>query len=159
MTAHQIFQQLNSDIEKSLTAILNVRTIDEIHISRKIPGYVYDQEKSTREYWIALGKYTFSADLSVLSYIINGYKVIVPERCESRDDLVSFYAAFKSNKDEVIAAFDKIIDKPNMVFIGYPKPITMEQYLNKVVGNIHEEALNLDYNYKKLLELKSAIAL
>lgn len=149
MTAAVTFEQLTSDFEKTLTALQNVRTIDNIHEERRLPGYVYNQDKSLHEYWIALGQYSVSSNLSVLGFVINGSENILPTTLNSKQDIADYCNAFKNNKDKVIAAFDSVIGKPNMVFIGYEKPITMEQYLQNIVSEINDEAHNLEYNYKK----------
>jgi hypothetical protein len=154
MTATETYNLLTTDIDKTLTAILGVRTIDGIHFERTRPGYVYEQDKSMHEYWIALGQYSFSGNLSTLAFVINGgSEQLLSTRLNSRQDLIDYYKFFKSNKDKVIASFDAIIGKPNIVFIGYAVPITMEQYLGQLVSYIHDEALNLEYNYNQIKKL------
>ena len=150
MTAAETFEQLILDFENTLTALMNVRTIDNIQDERRMQGYVYNQDKSLHEYWIALGQYSVSSNLSVLAFVINGREQVLPTSLKSKQDIVDYYTAFKNNKDKVISAFDSVIGKPNMVFIGYESPITMEKYLQKIVLNINNEALNLEYNYNKL---------
>mgnify|MGYP006910068178 FL=1 len=150
MTAKETFEQLSSDFDKTLTAILNVRSIDEIHLERRKPGYVYNQDKSLHEYWIALSQYSVSSNLSVLGFVVNASERLLPTTLSSKQDIVNYCTAFKNNRDKVIAAFDFVIGKPNMVFIGYSTPITMEQYLQDIVSDISNEALNLEYNYKKI---------
>jgi hypothetical protein len=149
MTARETFKQLTSDFDKTLKALASVRTINDIHEARRLPGYIYNQEKSIHEYWIALGQYSFSSNLSVLAFIINVNKQVLPTVLKSKQDILDYCTAFKDNNSEVISAFDSIIGKPNMLFIGYENPITMEQYLQKIVSDINEEALNLEYNYNK----------
>lgn len=150
MTAKETFEQLSSDFDKTLTALLNVKAIDEIHTERRLPGYVYKQDKGIREYWIALSQYSVSSNLSVLTFVVNATEEILPTFLNSKDDIANYCAFFKKNREKVIAAFEAVIGKPNMVFIGYADPITMEQYLQDIVTSIHEEALNLEYNYKEL---------
>lgn len=150
MTAIETFEQLLSDFDKTLTALLNVRSIDEIHAERRIPGYVYNQDKNLHEYWIALGQYSVSSNLSVLGFVINAGEQLLPTALNSKQDIADYCAAFKNNRDKVIAAFELVIGKPNMLFIGYANPITMEQYLQDIVSHINDEALNLEYNYKKI---------
>lgn len=153
MTAAETFQEIKIALNRTLTALLNVRTIDRIHEERRLPGYVYSQDKSLHEYWIALGQYSVSSNLSVLGFVINGRETIVPTILKSKQDIADYCTAFDNNKDKIIAAFDLIIGKPNMVFIGYENPIAMEQYLQNVVSEINNEALNLEYNYKKFKSL------
>lgn len=153
MTANETFEQLISDFGKTLTALMNVRTIDSIHDERRLPGYVYNQDKSLHEYWIALGQYSVSSNLSVLAFVINGREQVLPTSLNSKKDILDYITVFKNSKDKVVAAFDSVIGKPNMVFIGYANPITMEQYLQKIVSDINDEALNLEYNYNKLKSL------
>jgi hypothetical protein len=150
MTALETFNQLNADFEKTIAALLNVRTIKEIQAARQLPGYKYEPEKHMREYWIALGQYSVSANFSYLSYIVNATEHIVPAIMHTIEDIQEYCKQFSTNKEKVIAAFERIIGKPNQVFIGYAKPITMEEYLQNIVSNIHTEALNLDYNYQQL---------
>lgn len=150
MTAIETFEQLLPDFEKILTALQNVRSIDEIHAEKRMPGYVYNQDKSLHEYWIALGQYSVSSNLSVLGFVINAGEQFLPTTLNSKQNIADYCAAFKNNRDKVIAAFDAVIGKPNRLFIGYANPITMEQYLQNIVSHINEEALNLEYNYKKL---------
>jgi hypothetical protein len=150
MTAIETFEQLLSDLDMTLTALLNVRSIDKIHAERRMQGYVYNQDKSLHEYWIALGQYSVSSNLSILGFVINAREQLLPATLNSKQDIADYCVAFKNNRDKVIAAFDLVIGKPNMQFIGYTNPITMEQYLERIVSHINHEALNLDYNYKKL---------
>lgn len=65
MNPTETFEQLSQDILKSVDAIVKVRTTEGIHDARKLPGYVYNSDKEMREYWIALGQYSVSADLSL----------------------------------------------------------------------------------------------
>ena len=153
MTAEETFQELKMALNKTLTALLNVRTIDRIHEERRLPGYIYNQDKSLHEYWIALGQYSVSSNLSVLGFVINAREPILPTNLKSKQDIADYCTTFENNKDKVIEAFDLVIGKPNMVFIGYENPITMEQYLQNVVSEINNEALNLEYNYKKFKSL------
>ena len=153
MTAEETFQELKIALNKTLTALLNVRTIDRIHEERRLPGYIYNQDKSLHEYWIALGQYSVSSNLSVLGFVINARETILPTNLKSKLDIADYCTVFENNKDEVIEAFDLVIGKPNIVFIGYENPITMEQYLQNVVSEINDEALNLEYNYKKFKSL------
>lgn len=150
MTAIETFEQLLSDFDKTLTALLNVRSIDEIHAERKVPGYVYNQDLHLHEYWIALGKYSVCSNLSVLGFIVNAREQLVPTTLNSKQDIANYFDSFRKSRDRVIAAFDLVIGKPNMQFIGYANPITMEKYLQDIVSDINEDALNLEYNYKKL---------
>jgi hypothetical protein len=151
MTATETFEQLTSDFEKTLTALLNVRTIDEIHFERKMPGYVYNQDKGLHEYWIALGQYSVSSNLSVLNFVINATEQLMPASLKSKEEIADYFSEFKNNRDKIIAAFDSVIGKPNMIFLGYANPITMEEYLQQIVSNINDEAINLEYNYKILI--------
>lgn len=153
MTAIETFEQLLSDFDKTLTALLNVKSIDEIHADRRMPGYIYNQDKSLHEYWIALGQYSVSSNLSLLGFVINAGEQLLPSSLNSKQDIADYCAAFKNNRDKVIAAFELVIDKPNMLFIGYTNSITMEQYLQDIVSHINDEALNLEYNYKKIKPL------
>lgn len=153
MTGVETFEQLILDFDRILKALMNVRFIDNIHDERRLAGYVYNQDKSMHEYWIALGQYSVSSNLSVLAFVINGREQVLPTSLKSKQDILDYCTAFKYSKDKVIASFDSIIGKPNMVFIGYENPITMEQYLQKIVSDINDEALNLEYNYNKLKSL------
>lgn len=150
MTAPETFNQLNDDFEKTIAALLNVRTVKEIQDARQLPGYKYEPEKHMREYWIALGQYSVSANFSYLSYIVNATEYIVPVTMNTKEDIQEYCKQFVINKEKVIAAFERIIGKPNQIFIGYDKPITMEKHLQNIVSNIHAEALNIDYNYQQL---------
>lgn len=150
MTSEEIFEQLNSDFDKTLGALLNVRSIDEIQSDRKSPGYIYNHDRGLHEYWIALGQYSFSSNLSLLAFVINSREQILPTKLNSRQDIADYCAAFKNNRNKVIASFDLVIGKPNILFIGYANPITMEQYLQDIVSDITSESLNLEYNYKIL---------
>lgn len=150
MTAPETFSQLNADFEKTIAALLNVRTIKEIQAARQLPGNKYDPEKHMREYWIALGQYSVSATLSYLAYITNTTEQIIPTVMHTKQDIQEYYKQFVVNKEKVIEAFNRIIGKSNQIFVGYAEPITMEEYLQKIVSDIHNEALNIDYNYQQL---------
>ncbi len=134
---------------------MNVRTTAEFQEERQLPGYVYEQEKHLHEYWIALGQYSFSVDLSQLAFVINYREQVLPINIQTRQELSNYVRLFRDNEEKVISAFDRVIGKPNQIFIGYTEPITMEQYLQRVVSSIHEEALNLDYNYQKFKSLST----
>ncbi|MCK9401909.1 MAG: hypothetical protein M0Q26_00780 [Chitinophagaceae bacterium] len=150
MTAIETFDQLHSDFDKTLIALLNVRSINEIQTERKMPGYVYNQDKGIHEYWIALGQYSVSSNLSFLGFVINAGVQLLPTTLNSKQDIADYCSAFTKNKDKVIVTFESVIGKPNILFIGYTNPITMEEYLQNIVSDIHDEALNLEYNYKKI---------
>ena len=126
-----------------------------------MPGYVYNQDGHLHEYWIALGQYSFSANLSQLAFVINDRQLllpdILPKSFQSRQDLVNFSQMFKRNRGNAIASFDNIIDNPNRQFIFYAESIPMEQFLEKVVLHIHEDALNLEYNYNELKKLQTVV--
>jgi chorismate mutase len=153
MTSIETFEQLLSNFDKTLTALLNVRSIDEIYTERRMSGHVYTRDINCHEFWIALGRYSVSSNLSLLGFIINDREELLPTKLNSRQDIADYCAAFKNNRDKVIAAFDSIIGKPNILFIGYANPITMEQYLQDIVTDIIDEAQNLEYNYKILKTL------
>ncbi len=159
MTATETFEQLDADFEKTLIALLGVKSIDAIHYERRLPGYVYHQDKALHEYWIALGQYSVSSNLSLLAFVINAKEPIVSVVLKSKQDIVNYCNEFKRNSAKVIEAFDFVIGKPNMVFIGYSNPITMEEYLQKIVSKIHSEALNLEYNYKQFKMIESSLKL
>ena len=82
---------------------------------------------------------------------------LLPKSFQSRQDLVNFIQMFKRNRGNVIASFDNIIDNPNRQFIFYAESIPMEQFLEKVVLHIHEDALNLEYNYNELKKLQTVV--
>src|SRR5215204_3032341 len=151
MTATEAFNQLKTDIDKTLTAIFNVRTTEEMRSDRNLPGYIYNQEKHLHEYWIALGEYSFTGNLVRLAFIINDRQLLLPDllpnSLQSRKDTFNFFQLFKSNKSNVVASLDRIIGKPNVQLRTYAEPIPMEEFLKTVVSDIHDEALNLEYNY------------
>lgn len=159
MTAAETFNLLSTDIDKTITALLAVRTTEDMRRDSQLPGYVYNQGGHLHEYWIALGQYSFSANLSQLAFVVNDRQLllpdILPKNFQSRPDLVHFIQMFKRNKGNIIASFDNIIDKPNKQFIFYAEPISMGHFLEKVVSQIHEDALNLEYNYNELKRLQS----
>jgi len=153
MTATETFIQLREDILKAITAIGGVQTFEQMRNERLQPNYQYNQEKHMREYWIALGQFSISSELGYLTSVVNASEATLPKLFESRQDLKTFYAEFVDNEEKIIASFDSIIGHPNRLFIGYNEPITMEQFLNKIVDNIHTDAINLDYNYQEFLKL------
>lgn len=153
MNATDTFEQLSEDLSKSLAALLNVKTIEEQNAEGLLSGFKYNQEKHMLEYWISLGKYSVSMDLIHLAFVINGKEQIVPTNINSRDDINNYILTFLKNKEKVISAFNAVINKPNQIFIGYSQPITMEEFLQKVVSDIHNESINLDSCYHKLQQL------
>ncbi len=153
MTATETYKQVQDDFSKILNALLRVKTIDEIHIERRAPGYKYNQTKAMHEYWIALSKYSVSANLSLLAFAINGKQQILPSSLESRQDIIKYCEIFEQRRDEIVNIFNRIIDNPDFLFIGYAEPITMEQYLQNIISDIHDEALNLEYNYNQYKSL------
>ena len=151
MTATEVYSEIAADLDKSITAILNVRTTLQIGEERKSPGYKYNPDKHLTEYAIAISQITFGAYLSQLSPVLNAGDSIVPNALLTRADLVNFQNSFANNKTKAIAAINRVIDKPNLVFIGYEEPITMEKYLEIVIRNIRDEANCIANNYKLFL--------
>jgi hypothetical protein len=156
MTALETFNQLSTDISRTLNSLLKVRAVAEIQNSRKVSGYIYNPDKHTREYWIALGQYSFSADLLRLAFIVNDRGFLLPDLLptflQTKQDLVNYYQTFISHRGDVIASFSKIIGNSNRLFSVYmDDTITMEQQLERVVLDIHNESLNLEFNYKQLI--------
>src|SRR5258705_13949481 len=100
MTVTETYNLLSTNIDKTLTEILGVKTIDRIHFERTRPAYVYEQDKAMHEYWIALGQYSFSGNLSTLAFVINGREQLLSTSLQSRKDLVDYYKTFKTNKDK-----------------------------------------------------------
>lgn len=150
MNAIDTYNQLSKDLSKLISILKSVRTIEEIHIERHILGYKYNSDKDMHEYWIALSIYSVSNSLSYLAYVINAIEEIVPIKTTSKAEIEGYVESFIKNETKVLTVLESIIDKPNQIFIGYSEPITMEEYLEKIVIDIHDEANNLDWNYKKL---------
>jgi hypothetical protein len=152
MTSTETFEQLISDFDKTITALLFARTANRIRNERDLAGYIYNDDKNLREFWIAISQYSVVSNLSSLMFIINQKEEILPSSLKSKQDIIDYFVTFKNNKDKVIAVFDTMIGKPNIIFIGYEKPIAMEQYLQIIVDDINAEAQNLEFHYKELKE-------
>jgi hypothetical protein len=153
VNATEVYDELKEDIGKAVTAIISVRP-HEHRQGHPYGDYMDNQQKYIHEHWISLGLLSFSGQLEQLAFAVNGrVEPILPTGLRTRQDLVNFQNTFTEQKDNVIASFERVIGNPNLIFLGYPEPITMEEFLQKVFDGINDEANNLDYNLKEFQRL------
>jgi hypothetical protein len=153
MNATETYDQLVTDIGRSLTLISSVRTIPEIQGLRKLPGYVYNPDVHLHEFWIAISQYSVAGDLYRLALLLNDRGLLLPSLFPnlygSELDGPKLFSQLKRNKGNIIAHLHKVIGNPNMISPFSEIPI--EDTLNHILVSIHNESMNLKFNYEQFL--------